>query len=306
MADFQRERLTGLIARREVVRAVMMRHTLHLMTADDYLRFRPAVQPAITRSFTGITSKRLSGVDIEPVLAAVRARFERGPATFAEVRAIVSEMEPDGDINALTYGARTFLPLVQVPGAGWWGYTGTAPYALAESFLERPLHGDGDPHELIRRYLAAFGPAAAKDVQAWSGLTGLKGAMKELDLLSLRDEGGDELFDLPGMPLPGDVPAPPRFLPDYDNVLLAYADRSRIVPEEHRKKVFLIGGRVRAAFLIDGFVAGRWKLEKPASLMIEPFGKLTKKDRRALEEEGERLARFLEPEADAAEVRFAP
>jgi hypothetical protein len=308
---FRREQLTKLIERRRVVRATLMRHTLHLATADDYLVLRPAIQPALTRSFTGTARKRIEGLDLEPIIRSARRHLRQGPATFAELRDLVSKLAPDRDPNVLAYAVRTFLALVQVPAGGTWAYSTTAPYALAEDFLGRPVPDSSEPHELILRYLAAFGPAATRDVQAWSGIAGLKTAVEELRprLRSFRDERGTELLDVRRGPVPsGETPAPVRFLPDYDNVLLAYADRSRVIRDEHRPAVFLNAGRVRATFLVDGLVAGTWKLERAkraTTLVLEPFGRLSKRDRATLTSEGERLIRFQEEDVLKAVVRIA-
>ena len=168
-----------------------------------------------------------------------------------------------------------------------------------------------DPGESLRalvlRYLAAFGPAGAKDFQAWSGLTGAKALLQELrpELVEFRDEAGNELFDLPEAPLPpADTPAPPRFVPEYDNLILSHADRRRVITDGDRKAVFLSAARVRATILLDGFVAGVWRIEKTkksAALIVEPFAPLAPQDRDALAEEGERLLRFAtdgQPELD--------
>jgi hypothetical protein len=308
---FRREQLTKLVQRRRVVRGTLMRHTLHLTTADEYLVLRPAIQPALTRSFNGTARARMEGLDLGPIVAAGRARLDEGPATFAELRALVSKLAPDRDENVLAYAVRTFLKLVQVPAGGPWGYSTTAPYALADDFLGQPVADHSEPGELILRYLAAFGPASARDIQAWSGLGNLEDAIDGLRpvLRTFQDERGTELFDVRGGRLPaGDTPAPVRFLPDYDNVLLAFTDRSRVIADEYRQAVFLTAGRVRATFLVDGFVAGTWKLERAkdaASLAVEPFGRLSKKDRQALRAEGERLIRFQEPDVSEGMVRFA-
>jgi hypothetical protein len=193
LKDFRREELTRLMEERQVVRATLMRATLHLMTAEDYLLLRPALQPALTRSMNSIAGKE--------------------------------EIKPE--------------------------------------------------------------------------------------LRIIRDENDNELLDLPDAALPsGDTPAPPRFVPDYDNLVLSHADRGRVISDEHRKKVFLSAARVRATFLIDGFVRGAWKVEKTrraATLVIEPFERLSRGDRDALSEEGERLVRFLaEPQgAEMFDVSFA-
>jgi hypothetical protein len=311
LESFRSVDLTDLVDRREVVRATMMRHTLHLVGADDYVSLRPAVQPALARAFMGVARKRVEGLDLEPLARAARERLEEGPATFAEIRALLAELEPKRDPNVLAYAVRTLLCLVQVPTGGRWRYSSAAPYALAEDWLRRGVSGSEDPRELVTRYLAAFGPAATRDAQVWSGLIGLKEPLEGLrpELRTFRDEHGTELFDVPDGPLPaGDVPAPVRFLPEYDNVLLAHSDRSRVIGDEHRRKVLLSAGRVRATFLIDGFVHGTWKVERDkgaATLLVEPFGRLAKTDREALATEGERLLGFLRDDAGSGSVRIA-
>lgn len=223
---------------------------------------------------------------------------------------MLSQIAPGRDGDALAYAARTYLPLVQVPPGGTWGSGSSAAYALAEAWLDQPLVTSEDPRVLIIRYLAACGPATVLDVQAWSGRTRLKDEVEKLrpDLRILRDEQGNELFDLPDMPLPpGDAPAPPHFVPEYDNLVLSHADRTRVIADADRSKVFLSAGRVRATFLLDGFVRGVWKIEtvkRHATLVIEPFEVLTETEQAALAEEGERLLRFAEDRAETFDVRF--
>ncbi len=313
LEGFGREELTRLMQERFVVRATLMRATLQLMSAEDYLLLRPALQPALNRSMRSITGKRLDGVDVDRLVGAAREFFEEEPRTFADLRPLLSELEPARDQSALAYAVRTQLPLVQVPSGGVWGYSGKAPFTTPERWLGRSPSGLEDPRELVLRHLAAFGPATVRDVQTWSGRTQLKQSVEEMraDLRTFSDEKGNELFDIPDAPLPsGDAPAPSRFVPDYDNLILSHVDRERVVPDEHRKKVFLSAARVRATFLIDGFVRGAWKVErakKTATLLIEPFELLSTEDHDALGDEGERLLRFVaEPQgAEAFEVRFA-
>jgi hypothetical protein len=313
LEDFRREDLTRLVEERHIVRATLMRATLHLMTAEDYLLLRPALQPALTRSMRSIAGKRLDGLDVDRLVGAARAYFEEEPRSFAELRTLLSELEPERDQSVLAYAARTRLPLVQVPSGGVWGYSGKAPFTTAGEWFGRSPSGSDDPRDLVLRYLAAFGPATVRDVQTWSGRMQLGQHVEEMraELRTLRDERGNELFDLPDAPLPsGDTPAPPRFVPDYDNLVLSHADRGRVISDEHRKKVFLSAARVRATFLIDGFVHGTWKVEKDrkkATLEIEPFEPVSAEDRTALSEEGGRLVRFLaEPQgAETFGVRFA-
>ena len=192
------------------------------------------------------------------------------------------------------------------------GLFGEAPFTTPERWFGRPPSGPENARDLILKYLAAFGPATVGDVQTWSGRTQLKQPVEEMrpELRTFRDEKGNELFDLPDAPLPpADTPAPPRFVPDYDNLVLSHADRGCVIPDEHRKKVFLSAARVRATLLIDGFVGGAWKIErtrKTATLLIEPFEPPSRETRDALSEEGEHLVRFVaEPQgATTFEIRF--
>jgi len=312
LQDFRRDDLTRPMRERLVVRATLMRATLHLMTAADYLLLRPALQPALTRSLQSIAGRRMQGLDVDELVATVHEFFAREPRAFAELSATLSELLPDRDPSALAYAVRTHLPLVQVPSANsTWGYSGRIPFTPAESWLGKPLATSQDPRHLFLRYLAAFGPAGVMDFQAWSGLTRTKGAIEALkpELRSFRDERGNEMLDLPDAPLPpGDAPAPVRFVPDYDNLILSHSDRTRVISDEYRPRIFLSAARVRATFLVDGFVRGAWKIEKSrraATLVIEPFEPLADEDRAALTGEGERLLRFVADGAETVEVRFA-
>ena len=297
---FRARDLTQGLKDRKIVRATLMRSTLHLMAADDYLRLRPALQPALSRALSAFFGKRAKGLDADGIVASARSYLEGGPRTWGELRAFLAERYPDGDPEALAYAARTYLPMVQVPDDNAaWGFSGKPPYVTAASWLGVPPSGSAEPRELVLRYLAAFGPATVRDVQAWSGMVRLKETIEGLrpELRTFRDEGGNELFDLPDAPLPGaDAPAPVRFLPEYDNLLLAHAERTRIIADEHRPLVFLSAARVRSTFLVDGFVAGTWKAVKEKGfvrLEIEPFEPLPNRERRAVDEEGNRLLGFL-------------
>jgi hypothetical protein len=308
LSDFARDQLTDLIENRRVVRSSMMRATLHLTTAEDYLLLRPAIQPALDRSLRSIAGKRLQGLDLDRLVSAAREMVEEGPRTSKELQERLLEMEPDRDPSALAYLVRMRLPLVQMPPAGTWGKGGSPRFALPEPWLGARLADPGESlRALVFRYLAAFGPADAKDFQAWSGLTGAKALLQELrpELVEFRDEAGNELFDLPEAPLPpADTPAPSRFVPEYDNLVLSHADRRRVIADGDRKAVFLSAARVRATILLDGFVAGAWRIEKTkksAALIVETFAPLAPQDRDALAEEGERLLRFAtdgQPELD--------
>jgi hypothetical protein len=205
------------------------------------------------------------------------------------------------------------VPLVQVPPRGIWGESGQAIHTTAEAWLGRPLDTGSSLDEMVVRYLGAFGPASVKDVQTWSGLTRLREVAERLRprLRAFRDEQGRELFDLPDAPRPEpDTPAPPRFLPEFDNLILSYADRTRVISSDYRRAIASRNGMVPATVLVDGFVRGTWKTERTrgkATLVIEPFESLSEEDLDALTGEGRRLVRFMaEPEdPETVEVQIA-
>jgi len=306
--DFKREDLAKLIESRKVVKATFIRATLHLVTADDYLRFRTTLQPLLTGAADSITKQR-GEFDLEKVLKAARKFIGEKPRTFAEISEMLTRLMPDVDVGAMRNSVRTHIPMVQVPISGGWSFNNKPEFTLAEEWIGRKIHTKDYLPELIKRYLAAFGPASVTDAQSWLGLK-LKDTFDKMrpELKCYRVEGRRELFDLPDIALPDeDVPAPVRFLPEFDNLLLSHSNRTRVVADEFRSKVYLPALRVAATIMVDGFVCGAWKIEKTrttAALVIEAFEKLAKKDSKALAEEGERLVRFIEPEAKSYEVRF--
>lgn len=311
LAEFRRATLHRLLHRRKVVRAPLMRHTLHLVSARDYVALRGPVQPALTRALTSALRKRAAGLDLPRLTADARAFLDAEPRTFQQLRAHLAGLHGDHDDRALGYAARSHLPVVQVPTDARWAFPPSAAFAAAATFLgtELPL-ADQRPQALVRRYLAAFGPATAADVQTWSGLTGLRATLEELrpKLRVLRDERDRELFDLPRAPLPAaNTAAPARFLPAFDNLVLAHADRSRLMDEGVSARICTKNLRVLPTILVDGRVAGTWETErsrKRARLVIAPFDSLPAKARRDLEREGQALLRFAEEDAEAFEVSY--
>ncbi|MCF4141040.1 winged helix DNA-binding domain-containing protein [Streptomyces sp. Tue 6430] len=301
---FAPERLSALMADREVVRIVTIRSTLHTHTADDCLTLRPLVQPARDRELTAFRAK-LPGVDLDRLAALARDLVEAEPRTMKQLREALSAKWPDADPQALAIAARCKLPLVQVTPRGLWGRSGQVALTTAEHWLGRPAEPAPAPEAAVLRYLAAFGPASVKDMQTWAGLTRLREAFERLRprLVTFRDGDGVELFDLPDAPRPDpDTPAPPRFLPEFDNLLLSHADRGRVVPPEYRGRTWQ-GNQACATLLVDGFLAGVWKLDADA-LVVEPFGRLDAERRREVTAEGERLLRVMYGQSSPYGIRF--
>ena len=309
---FRPEELAALLEERRVVRTVVMRATIHLVTADDCLLLRPLVQPVLTAELRRHPdfSPALRRIDLDPVLAYGRTLLAERPRTGGELRAAFEERFPEHDAAALAYACRCLLALVQVPPRGVWGRTAQVTSTTAEAWLGRPLAAGPSIDDVVLRYLAAFGPATVADVATWSRLTGLRAVVERLRprLRTFRDERGRELFDLPDAPRPDpDTPAPPRFLPEYDNVLLSHADRSRFRPAGERPRS--AAGPVHGAVLSGGFLCGSWRLDRDrdtrsATLVVTPLERLAKRAVASVAAEGRRLLRFAAAEADAHDVRF--
>jgi hypothetical protein len=311
--SFARADLAKLLHGRQVVRATSLRGTLHLVTAKDFVALRPTLQPVLDAGMRSILRQRGVAVDVERVVAQARALLAQEPRTFEELRERLLHDDPEGDERAMGYAVRMLLPLVQVPdGESAWSFPTQARFALAEKWLRCPIPtgGEARPAQLVLRYLAGHGPASVADAQAWSGVPGLRETFESLRprLVSLRDEQGHELFDLPKGPRPkGDVPAPVRLVPEYDNLIAARADE-RFVARRDRPRVFLSALRIAATVLVDGFVAGTWKIERSktaAKLTIESFAPLAARARKEVAAEADALLRFAEPEARAFDLRFA-
>ncbi len=311
LADFRPEELGSLISGRQAVRIALMRNTVHLVSARDCLALRSLIQPIIERNVYSTRRADLEGVGIEDLAAKSRALLEERPRTARELGALLQERWPENDPASLARAVRHLLPLVQVPPRGVWGKSGQTTHTTTEAWLGRPLDPAYSLDEMILRYLGAFGPATVRDVQTWSGLTRLGAVIERLRprLITFRDERGKELFDLPEAPRPDpDIAAPPRFLPEFDNLILSHADRTRVIAEEYRKAIASRNGMVPATFLVDGSVRGTWKTERTrgrADLVITPFEPLTKDNRDALSVEGERLIRFVGEGAEVFDIRFA-
>ena len=320
LEGFEREALAQALERREVVKATLMRRTLHLVSAEDYVAF---VQ-VLREPWVSASSRQLAAdgepVDVGAVAERLAGSIGREPRTRAELFELLRPLAPP----ALEPGRSWFFwsavqahaRIVHAPASAMWRTSGSPSFLAGESWLGAPpVSLDDARARLIPRYLGAFGPATWGDLLSWSGLPGrdLRGGLEALEpeLRRFRDEASRSLLDLAGAPLPDpDTPATARFLPKWDSALLAYAaaERTRIIPEQFRKTTIRVNGDVLPTFLVDGFVAGVWTIARKsgeAVLEVAPLGRLTKRDRGVLAEEGERLARFVQPQAKSYAVRFS-
>jgi winged helix DNA-binding protein len=307
LQNFDPEDLSSLIATRNVVRMASLRATVHLSTAKDARILRPWVQPMVTRVLASTPfGKSTRGVDHDALVRTAAAAVAGTPMTLAKLRPALATAFPEFSANDLSYVFHYLTPLVQVPPRGLWQKSGAPKVTTLEAWVGKPLL-KAAPEKLVLRYLAAFGPASVADTRAWSGLSNLAPLFERLrgKLVTFRDARGTELFDLPGAPRPEpDAPAPPRFLPSYDNAIIAFANRDRILPG---------GGPIPfrninvGTFLLDGFFAGFWSIKhdaKRARLVVEATSKLRRADQAALAAEGRALLAFAAP-GRKPEVAFA-
>ncbi|GAA1158502.1 winged helix DNA-binding domain-containing protein [Streptomyces hebeiensis] len=320
--------LSDLLTGRHVVRTHLMRRTVHLVTADDALAWRARHNAMLRQRVLGTYRRELDGVDLDELAAAGRAVMADGePRSMGELARAVAGRWPEPGPRALgEMLIAALLPTAQMPPRGLWRTRAGVRNVLLSSWLGReidPLPPDGsgpdgsgpdgsgpagsDPvgQALVRRYLAAFGPAASADLRAWCGLAGLPAAVAAMreELVTFRDERGRELLDLPDAPRPDpDTPAPVRFLPAFDNAVLGYHDRGRIIDDAHRG-LSVTGARL---VLVDGRTAATWTVED-GTVRVAPLRGFSRSERAAVAEEGRALAAFLsEDDSDRVEVEAAP
>lgn len=315
LEGFDRGALLVEVRARRLVRATAMRATIHLMATDDWRRWRGALAPVLERAAWQI-ARTLGDDDLARAADEGREFFAAGPATFDALRDHLAPRWGER-VRLAAYAARMRVPLVQVPDDGAaWGWSSAVRFTTADAWLGDDAAPDAasgdDARELVRRYLAAFGPATPADASCWTGLTGMRAVFDALrdELVELRDERGRALFDLPDAPRPPeDAPAPPRLLPEFDGAVLGHDDRARIVDDHHRPRLVTKNLLVPATFLVDGMVAGTWSSavkRRTATLTLAPFGDRPRAaDRRALEQEAERTLRFVEPGAGDYAVVWA-
>ncbi|MGH4032898.1 winged helix DNA-binding domain-containing protein [Actinomycetota bacterium Odt1-20B] len=318
LEGFDPEGLAGLLERRELVRIVTLRSTIHLHTAVDALGVRPLVQVARRRELNAFR-KGLVGVDLDELAVLARGLVEEEPRTMKQLREELSQKWPDGDPQSLAVAARCLLPLVQVTPRGLWRRSGQVALTTVEKWVGRGaveesagmtgLGGLDGLHELVLRYLRAFGPASVKDFQTWAGLTRTRDAFEGLRprLRTFRSEAGVELFDLADAVLPDqDTPAPVRLLPEFDNLLLSHADRTRVIPAAYWGRSWK-GNIAYRTLLVDGFLAGVWALEEGREggdvLTVQPFGTLTRAQRGEVQAEAARTLDVLGA-SSSYDIRF--
>lgn len=303
VAGFERAQLLKLLSKRVVVRGTLLRGTLHLVTAKDYLGLRSVFQPMLTASIGQVLRDRAKDLPVEQLGRQARAFLDEAPRTFEEIRAELVRLNPGRDDRAMGFAVRCALQLLQVPVDAPWGFPSDSDFTPATRWLGRDADPAVDPAPLVLRYLAAFGPASVADMQAWSGMKDLAEAFEALrpKLKVFTDPRGKELFDLPRAPRPsGDVPAPVRFLPDFDNLVLGHHNRTRVIADAHRPHIATKNLQILPTFLVDGFVAGTWKVDRArvsATLTLKPFEALTKTVKDELKVEGAGLLKFVEPDA---------
>ena len=294
---FERDELARALEARSLVKALLMRGTLHIVTAADYWAYAVARQdgtPAWPAGYERFVPTRR----IEELAATLTADLRRTRRTLPEILATLAA-DASGPASAafLWRTLQRHGHFVHVPPSGLWGYHKGGHYAAADAWV------DGEPPAppaaldlLVRRYLGAFGPATEHDVARWAGITRvtpIRASLARLAARTYRNEEGRLLYDLPDTPLPDpDTPPPPRLVARYDNLLLAHVDRTRILADVPATRVIATNGLVHATILVDGFVAGTWRLEN-GRVVLEPFGRLERDTRAALEAEAKRVEHFM-------------
>jgi hypothetical protein len=304
---FRPQQLSTLIAERRAVRAVaLLRTTIHLVSARDALALRPLMQPVLERAWRySPFSKSIGGAEVQDVIKAGLELLAERPLVASELGKRLQERWPAADAQSLAYTIRYLVPVLQPPPRGLWGRGGLPHVETIERWLGQPMDPNPSIDEYVLRYLAAFGPATARDVGVWSWWTGIREVFDRLRprLVTYRDEKGRELFDIPDAPFPDpDAPAPVRFLPEYDNIALSHDDRTRVTDRAFTEDVWL-----RGSVLVDGFIRGTWRHDmkhQESTLRIVLFDSLTPADRADVEAEAELLTAFLVPEARARQIRI--
>ncbi|QFU90359.1 winged helix DNA-binding domain-containing protein [Amycolatopsis sp. YIM 10] len=292
---FTIEDLTAAIETGSLVRSVLMRATQHLVPAADFRLVRPVLAPLLKRVQRNVFGRRTTGIDLDDLVTEAVKLLSGGEVlTRPELGRALARTRPGADATALGWTVQYLLPVVHPAPSGTWGKRGATPFA---AFPDLPQATVESTREMVRRYLAAFGPATVADARSWSGVSGLPEIFEQLrpELRTYADESGRELFDLPDRELPSaDLPAPVRLLPEFDATLLAHADRTRVMTGPIRRQVCQ-GDAVAATVLVDGTVAATWTRDRAGALTVVPLRPLSADDREAIEAEALRLLAFAAP-----------
>jgi hypothetical protein len=284
---FRRDDLTRALERRSVIQGTLMRETIHVVSRRDYWPFAVAIRAAQRDSFLRTRKPRPVARDLARRAEKLCALLADGPRRHDELVEIVGR----------GWGmVGPWLELVRVPPSGTWEKRRAHLFHTAEAWIgPEDVEEEEARDHLVRRYLAAFGPASRKDISAWSHLPlgALVPVFERLSLRRFRDDAGEELLDVPRAPLPDpDTPAPVRFLPTWDAILLVHARRSGVLPEQYRPRVFSTKmPQSVGTFLVDGAVAGTWRYED-GQIRWDAFERLDRATTRDVQDEAERLAAF--------------
>lgn len=306
---FETGELESLILGRSVMRLVVQRGTVHAVTADDCLLLRPLAQPILTQQLHSHSDYRgrFDGVDLDDVMAFARGVLSEQPRTTSQLREAIAGRFPQHHAPALAFACRNLLPFIQVPPRGLWATPGQVVGTTAEAWIGRPLEANPSVDDVMMRYVAAFGPATVQDAATWSRYTGLREVFDRLRLRlrTFSDDDGREYFDVPDGPLPDEnTPAPVRFLPQYDNVLLSHADRSRFSAGDDYPSIWMNTTGFLGNVLVDGTLAGMWRFDQPTRVVqrARTPGRLTittrplsRQNTAAVTDEGHRFTEFVSP-----------
>jgi hypothetical protein len=309
LRDFRREELEAAAMESRVVKATLMRGTLHLVSGREFDRYRVACRHRNANLARALRLMAELGADAELLRGELLALVRERPYTRTELLRALAHRVPDGVPDWLAFGVVHLTgATMNVPEDARFAHHAGSRYRLAPPAEAEP---DAALRSVLAAYLGAFGPATSADIAQWMGqpVVVFGPALASLDLVAFQSEDGRSLLDLRDAPRPGpDVPAPVRFLPKWDNLLLAYERRERVLPEHLRRTVIRKNGDVLATFLVDGLVAGAWEAARrgPAAMTLTAFGPLPARVRREVAREGEALLAWLRPDAATRSVLWAP
>ena len=298
LEGFERDELTKALAGRRLVKALLQRGTLHVVAPRTYWAIMTVRRTLAASLWPPSYEARLPSARIAELAELLQAELDGNELTYKQVRALLEPHAPDGvPATFLWRRVQSYSYVIHVPPSGIWGYGGHGVYTAAAGKVRGEPSAPKDAFdEIVRTYLAAYGPATKQDIGQWAGVPRMQPITESLERLSLRtfaSEDGKVLYDLPRAPLPDpETPAPTRLVPRFDNLVLSHADRSRVLGDVAPSRIVTNNGLVHATILVDGFVAGTWQLEH-GRVRLEPFGKLDAAAKRTLKDEAERLESFV-------------